>query len=207
MTLQLKEENMTISMDFSEETTPEEVLLGACDIISRVFSQKGVIEAYRRVNPDTMSIEEMAFSKENALDAMGKNRPCSQHYTTVKQFIHDSGAYKLYEYLFDKCLNECNKYDNANIRFPIPSINKMKIETGMERRSVGNALQVLKTMRLISEVDGNCIVHVAFLQNLIDAFLSLNCDNRKKFSDALKTGNVGALKELGLHDDLTDIDK
>lgn len=68
MTLQLKEGNMTISVDFSEETTPEEVLLGACDIISRVFSQKGVVEAYKRVNPDTMSIEAEGKLSDNFLN-------------------------------------------------------------------------------------------------------------------------------------------
>lgn len=49
-------------MDFEETATPEEVLLGACDMLSRVFSQKNVIEAYGRVDPDGMTIKELQDS-------------------------------------------------------------------------------------------------------------------------------------------------
>ena len=59
MTLSLTEERMTISIDFGssneQKITAEDVLLGAYDIISRVFSQEQVIRAYRNTNPDTMS--------------------------------------------------------------------------------------------------------------------------------------------------------
>lgn len=51
---------MTISMEFKETTdkeiTPEEVLLGAYDILSRVFSQEQVSRAYKNTDPDSMSL-------------------------------------------------------------------------------------------------------------------------------------------------------
>lgn len=51
---------MTISMEFEETTdkeiTPEEVLLGAYDILSRVFSQEQVSRAYKNTDPDGMSL-------------------------------------------------------------------------------------------------------------------------------------------------------
>lgn len=60
MVLSLKEHNMTISMEFKETTdkeiTPEEVLLGAYDILSRVFSQEQVSRAYKNTDPDSMSL-------------------------------------------------------------------------------------------------------------------------------------------------------
>ena len=59
MVLSLTEERMTISIDFGSSNerkiTAEDVLLGAYDIISRVFSQEQVIRAYYNTNPDTMS--------------------------------------------------------------------------------------------------------------------------------------------------------
>ena len=60
MVLSLKEHNMTISMEFKETTdkeiTPEEVLLGAYDILSRVFSQEQGSRAYKNTDPDSMSL-------------------------------------------------------------------------------------------------------------------------------------------------------
>lgn len=62
MQLILKDENLTMSMEFTDSfdhnVTPEEVLLGAYDLISRAFSQDGVIRAYYRTDPDTMSLRE-----------------------------------------------------------------------------------------------------------------------------------------------------
>ena len=59
MTLSLTEERITISIDFGssdeQKITAEDVLLGAYDIISRIFSQEQVIRAYYNTNPDTMS--------------------------------------------------------------------------------------------------------------------------------------------------------
>ena len=60
MELSLTEERMTISIDFGSSNerkiTAEDVLLGAYDIIARVFSQEQVIRAYYNTNPDTMTI-------------------------------------------------------------------------------------------------------------------------------------------------------
>ena len=54
MELSLKEGRMTISIDFGSsdenQITAEEVLIGAYDIISRVFSQEQVIRAYRNTD-------------------------------------------------------------------------------------------------------------------------------------------------------------
>lgn len=60
MTLSLKDGQMTISIEFAatdeKPITAEDVLLGAYEIISREFSQKEVIEAYYRTDPDTMAL-------------------------------------------------------------------------------------------------------------------------------------------------------
>ena len=58
MILSIKEDNMTVSIEFPEtdEVKPSaaDVLIGAYDIISRIFSQQAVVEAYYRTDPDTM---------------------------------------------------------------------------------------------------------------------------------------------------------
>lgn len=60
MTLSLTNGQMTISVEFAaadeKPITAEDVLLGAYEIISREFSQKEVIEAYYRTDPDTMAL-------------------------------------------------------------------------------------------------------------------------------------------------------
>jgi len=60
MILSIQEENLTISKEFFQtedhDVTPEEVLLGAYDIISRVFSEGGVVRAYYRTDPDTKAM-------------------------------------------------------------------------------------------------------------------------------------------------------
>ena len=57
MELSLTEERMTISIDFGSSNerkiTAEDVLLGAYDIIARVFSQEQVNRAYYNTNPET----------------------------------------------------------------------------------------------------------------------------------------------------------
>ena len=62
MQLNLKEGNMTITMDLTPEgdndITAEDVLIAAYDAISRVFSQEAVIRAYHRTDPDTMALRE-----------------------------------------------------------------------------------------------------------------------------------------------------
>ena len=60
MILSIKEDNLTVSIEFPEtdEVKPSatDVLIGAYDVISRIFGQKAVIEAYYRTDPDTMSV-------------------------------------------------------------------------------------------------------------------------------------------------------
>ena len=60
MILSLKDDQMTISMEFvatdEKPITVEDVLIGAYDIISRAFSQEEVIRAYYRTDPDTMDL-------------------------------------------------------------------------------------------------------------------------------------------------------
>ena len=58
MILSIKEGNLTVSIEFPEtdEVKPSaaDVLIGAYDVISRVFSQEAVIGAYYSTDPDTM---------------------------------------------------------------------------------------------------------------------------------------------------------
>ena len=58
MILSIKEDNLTVSIEFPEtdEVKPSaaDVLLGAYDVISRIFSQEAVIGAYYSTDPDTM---------------------------------------------------------------------------------------------------------------------------------------------------------
>ena len=58
MILSIKEDNLTVSIEFPEtyEVKPSaaDVLIGAYDVISRVFSQEAVIGAYYSTDPDTM---------------------------------------------------------------------------------------------------------------------------------------------------------
>ena len=58
MILSIKEDNLTVSIEFPEtdEVKPSaaDVLIGAYDVISRIFSQEAVIGAYYSTDPDTM---------------------------------------------------------------------------------------------------------------------------------------------------------
>ena len=40
----------------SSDLTAEEMLIGAYELISKVYSQEAVIRAYQRTDPDTMDI-------------------------------------------------------------------------------------------------------------------------------------------------------
>ena len=75
MKLSLKEGRMTISIDFGSsdenQITPEEVLIGAYDIISRVFSQEQVIRAYRNTDPSTMDLRQSPESPEDVAEEQG----------------------------------------------------------------------------------------------------------------------------------------
>lgn len=58
MILSIKEDNLTVSIEFPEtddvKPSATDVLIGAYDVISRVFSQEAVIGAYYSTDPDTM---------------------------------------------------------------------------------------------------------------------------------------------------------
>ena len=75
MELSLKEGRMTISIDLGSsdehQITAEEVLIGAYDIISRVFSQEQVIRAYRNTDPSTMDLRTSPESPEDVAAELG----------------------------------------------------------------------------------------------------------------------------------------
>ena len=77
MKLSLKEGRMTISIDFGSsdenQITPEEVLIGAYDIISRVFSQEQVIRAYWNTDPSTMDLRTSPESPEDVAEEQGND--------------------------------------------------------------------------------------------------------------------------------------
>ena len=77
MELSLTEGRMTISIDFGSsdenQITAEEVLIGAYDIISRVFSQEQVIRAYRNTDPSTMDLRTSPESPEDVAEELGNN--------------------------------------------------------------------------------------------------------------------------------------
>lgn len=58
MILLIKEDNMTVSIESpeidEEKPSAADVLIGAYDVISRIFSQEAVIGAYYSTDPDTM---------------------------------------------------------------------------------------------------------------------------------------------------------
>lgn len=47
-------DNLTITAKVRENATCEEVLLAALDVISRVYGQETVINAYENVDPDEL---------------------------------------------------------------------------------------------------------------------------------------------------------
>ena len=56
MELIIKEGSFTYKKELDEYSSPEEVLIGAYELISLVFSQEAVIRAYHRTDPDTMDV-------------------------------------------------------------------------------------------------------------------------------------------------------
>ncbi len=59
MTISIKQDNLTIAVELEEDgfektVSCEELLLAAYDIISRVYSDKAVVKAYFRTDPDGM---------------------------------------------------------------------------------------------------------------------------------------------------------
>ena len=56
MEIRIKEGSLTYIKEFDDDVTPEEMLIGAYELISKVYSQEAVIRAYHRTDPDTMDI-------------------------------------------------------------------------------------------------------------------------------------------------------
>lgn len=51
-------DNLTITAKVRENATCEEVLIAALDVISRVYGQETVINAYENVDPDGMCVKD-----------------------------------------------------------------------------------------------------------------------------------------------------
>ena len=51
-------DNLTITAKVRENATCEEVIIAALDVISRVYGQETVINAYENVDPDGMRIKD-----------------------------------------------------------------------------------------------------------------------------------------------------
>ena len=59
MTISIKQGNLNVAIDleendFDKSVSCEELMLAAFDIISRIFSDKAVVRANYRLDPDTM---------------------------------------------------------------------------------------------------------------------------------------------------------
>jgi hypothetical protein len=57
MKLSIQEKNLTITREFRDNCSPEEVLLGSLDLIGRIFSSKSAVEAYYNIDPDSMDLK------------------------------------------------------------------------------------------------------------------------------------------------------
>ena len=51
-------DNLTITAKVRDNATCEEVIIAALDVISRVYGQETVINAYENVDPDGMRIKD-----------------------------------------------------------------------------------------------------------------------------------------------------
>lgn len=58
MEMIIKDGSITYMKEFGSCASPEEVLIGAYELISKVYSQQAVIDAYRRTDPDSLDIRE-----------------------------------------------------------------------------------------------------------------------------------------------------
>ena len=56
MEMIIKEDSLTYIKTLDEFASPEEVLIGAYELIEKVFTQEAVIRAYYATDPDTMDI-------------------------------------------------------------------------------------------------------------------------------------------------------
>ena len=56
MELIFKEGSLTYTKAFKDDASAEEVLIGAYELIAKVYSQQSVINAYYNTDPDTMDV-------------------------------------------------------------------------------------------------------------------------------------------------------
>lgn len=56
MEMRIKEGSLTYIKEFDEDVTPEEMLIGAYELIAKVYSQQSVINAYYHTDPYIMNI-------------------------------------------------------------------------------------------------------------------------------------------------------
>ena len=63
MIISIKQDNLTVAVEleengFEKTVSCEELLLAAYNIISRIFSQRQIVEAYYRTDPDNFSVRD-----------------------------------------------------------------------------------------------------------------------------------------------------
>ena len=56
MELIIKEGDITYIKSLDKYASPEDMLIGAYELISKVFSHESLIRAYHRTDPDTMDL-------------------------------------------------------------------------------------------------------------------------------------------------------
>jgi hypothetical protein len=56
MEIIIKEGSLTYIKALKDDASAEEMLIGAYELIAKVYSQQSVINAYHRTDPDTMDI-------------------------------------------------------------------------------------------------------------------------------------------------------
>lgn len=56
MQLIIKEGSLTYIKEFDVQASVEEMLIGAYELLAKVYSQKSVIDAYYRTDPDSLNI-------------------------------------------------------------------------------------------------------------------------------------------------------
>ncbi len=56
MELIIKEGSLTYTKAFKDDASAEDMLIGAYELIAKVYSQQAVINAYHRTDPDTLDV-------------------------------------------------------------------------------------------------------------------------------------------------------
>ena len=62
MEIIIKEDNLTVShkleAEWPNEISPEQAMLATYDVLSRIFGQRAVVNAYYRTDPDSMVVRD-----------------------------------------------------------------------------------------------------------------------------------------------------